>query len=73
MSSGQPPSSESQEDGVTQGHNSNTANVAATGGTAVGDEEWRGEGGIRPRKGRRAMRANVKMGMRSSCDRARKW
>ena len=39
----------------------------------MGEEEWRGEEELRLRKGRIAKRAKIKLGMRSSCGRARRW
>ena len=39
----------------------------------TGEEEWRGEGELRLSDGRRAKRAKVKRGRRSSCGRARRW
>ena len=72
MNPGQPPPSERQEDGVSQGHNSSAANGTAPGGAAIGEEEWRGEGELRLSEGKRAKRARIKQGMRSSCGRTRR-
>ena len=72
MNTGQPPPSERQEDGVSQGHNSSATNGTVPGGAVTGEEEWRGEGELRLSDGRRAKRARVKRGMRSSCGRARR-
>ena len=65
MSPGQRSLSAPQEDGVSQGQNSNAANGEAPEGVAVGGEEWRGDGELRLRTDRRAKRAKVKRGMRS--------
>ena len=73
MNPGQPPPSAPQEDGVSQGHNSDAANGTAPESAALGEEEWRGEGELRLSRGRRAKRIKVKRGIRSSCDRARGW
>ena len=76
MNPGQPPPSKRQEDGVIQGHNSSAANGTAPGGAAIGEEELRDEGELRLSEGKRtkrAKRARVKRGMRSSCGRTRRW
>ena len=73
MNHGKPPPSERQEDGVSQGHNSSATNETVPGGAVTGEEEWRGEGELRLSDGRRAKRARVKRGRRSSCGRARRW
>ena len=73
MNPGQPPPSERQEDGVSQGHNSSAANGTAQGGAAIWEEEWRDEGELRLIEGKRAKRDRVKQDTRSSCGRARRW
>ena len=66
MSSRQPLPSSPREDGVSQGHNSRAAETEEDGGTAVGGEAWRGRGELNLPRGKKAKKARVKRGMRSS-------